>query len=352
MLKGLKGILEKGLQIAAPFIGGALFPGMGSFAAPFATGLASLLTGNKPKDALLSAGGAFLSGAGTEGGFGKSPLAKLLNFGQKGPAQTIVGKKPIGGGTFFSNMNNPNAIKIPGTEQSAFSNIFDTLTKPRGTDEKPLPSFLTQGLSTGIPAYLSYLAAKEDAKKANVPGMDEYMSATDKLYGGQFERPPEERRIQNLTPTYAAAGGMMGREPVNGLKSMEQQPIQYSAMTGQGVMGLAKGGSIDVKELETLMEDGNMSYEEAMDYLKSIQNKAKGGKVFPRRTGAISGPGTKTSDDIPAMLSDGEFVQRTDAVNGAGIMMGAKNASEAREKGADFMYALQDKLAKMGQKVA
>ena len=77
---------------------------------------------------------------------------------------------------------------------------------------------------------------------------------------------------------------------------------------------------------------------------------AKGGDVFPRKTGQIEGPGTKTSDSIPAMLSDGEFVQRTDAVNGAGVMMGATNAQQAREKGADFMYALQDKLAKMGQK--
>ena len=77
-----------------------------------------------------------------------------------------------------------------------------------------------------------------------------------------------------------------------------------------------------------------------------------GGKVFPRKTGQIEGPGTKTSDSIPAMLSDGEFVQRTDAVNGADVMMGAKNAQQAREKGADFMYALQDKLAKMGKRVA
>ena len=67
--------------------------------------------------------------------------------------------------------------------------------------------------------------------------------------------------------------------------------------------------------------------------------------------GRIEGPGTPTSDSIPAMLSDGEFVQRADAVNGAGVMMGAKNAQEAREKGADFMYALQSKLAKMGKKV-
>lgn len=35
--------------------------------------------------------------------------------------------------------------------------------------------------------------------------------------------------------------------------------------------------------------------------------------------GAISGPGTSTSDSIPAMLSDGEFVLRAEAVNRIGI---------------------------------
>ena len=39
---------------------------------------------------------------------------------------------------------------------------------------------------------------------------------------------------------------------------------------------------------------------------------------FPRKTGAIAGPGTETSDDIPAMLSDGEFVMTAKAVRGAG----------------------------------
>ena len=39
---------------------------------------------------------------------------------------------------------------------------------------------------------------------------------------------------------------------------------------------------------------------------------------FPRRTGQIQGPGTETSDDIPAMLSDGEFVMTARAVRGAG----------------------------------
>lgn len=46
---------------------------------------------------------------------------------------------------------------------------------------------------------------------------------------------------------------------------------------------------------------------------------AKGGAMdFPRRNGQIEGPGTETSDDIPAMLSDGEFVMTAQAVRGAG----------------------------------
>ena len=39
---------------------------------------------------------------------------------------------------------------------------------------------------------------------------------------------------------------------------------------------------------------------------------------FPRRSGRIAGPGTGRSDDVPAMLSDGEFVMTAKAVKGAG----------------------------------
>ena len=47
---------------------------------------------------------------------------------------------------------------------------------------------------------------------------------------------------------------------------------------------------------------------------------AGGGEMtnFPRKNGAIRGPGTEPSDDIPAMLSDGEFVMTARAVRGAG----------------------------------
>lgn len=57
---------------------------------------------------------------------------------------------------------------------------------------------------------------------------------------------------------------------------------------------------------------------------------------YPRRTGQISGPGTETSDSIPAMLSDGEFVMTARAVRGMG--------NGSRRDGARKMYALMHKL--------
>jgi hypothetical protein len=65
-----------------------------------------------------------------------------------------------------------------------------------------------------------------------------------------------------------------------------------------------------------------------------IASLAKGG--YPRRTGQISGPGTPTSDSIPAMLSDGEFVMTAKAVRGAG--------KGNRLAGAKKMYALMHQL--------
>ena len=59
---------------------------------------------------------------------------------------------------------------------------------------------------------------------------------------------------------------------------------------------------------------------------------------YPRRTGQISGPGTATSDSIPAMLSDGEFVMTAKAVRGAG--------KGDRRAGAKRMYALMHQLEK------
>jgi hypothetical protein len=74
--------------------------------------------------------------------------------------------------------------------------------------------------------------------------------------------------------------------------------------------------------------------------------KASGGQIFKefkRKNGKIEGPGTETSDDIKAMLSDGEFVVNAKTVRGIGESMGAKGKEDSRKKGAGFLYDLQTK---------
>ena len=72
---------------------------------------------------------------------------------------------------------------------------------------------------------------------------------------------------------------------------------------------------------------------------------AKGGiaslEDFPRKTGPIDGPGTGTSDSVPAMLSDGEFVFTAKAVRAMG--------QGSRRKGAKRMYALMKQLEAKGK---
>jgi hypothetical protein len=69
---------------------------------------------------------------------------------------------------------------------------------------------------------------------------------------------------------------------------------------------------------------------------QSVVQMNRGG--YPRRTGQISGPGTETSDDIPAMLSDGEFVLTAKAVRGIG--------NGSRRAGAKKLYRMMHAMEK------
>ena len=120
-------------------------------------------------------------------------------------------------------------------------------------------------------------------------------------------------------------------EPVaDAFKDLDVADIQYPDPTPVfvaegGIMSLDKGGTVD-------------------DY--------GGIEAFKRKNGEIAGPGTMTSDDIPAMLSDGEFVTKAISVLGAGVKHGgAKTQEEARKKGAEFFYNQQRELEPFGKKV-
>ena len=100
-------------------------------------------------------------------------------------------------------------------------------------------------------------------------------------------------------------------------------------MNGGPIMAFAQGGAVAMQEGGEL-DPGS----------------------FPRMDGDINGPGTEQSDDIPAMLSDGEFVMTARAVRGAGsyemqtepggIINLVPSLEEDRERGMDVMYKVMD----------
>jgi len=120
-------------------------------------------------------------------------------------------------------------------------------------------------------------------------------------------------------------------EQVTGFDLREQNPYTYEL--GPGTMRLPSSYTI----------------QDVSDQYKSLQTpvyqpvaySAAGGEIenFPRMNGPIEGPGTETSDDIPAMLSDGEFVFTAKAVRGAG--------NGSRQNGMKNMYDLMSKFERM-----
>jgi hypothetical protein len=112
------------------------------------------------------------------------------------------------------------------------------------------------------------------------------------------------------------------------------------AAAGLGIMGLTGGFEQPKMEpIEGLFGDRLPPY----PFVQPGSNyqplaAAKGGEIeyFPRKNGPIYGPGTETSDDIPAMLSDGEFVMTAKAVRGAG--------NGSREAGMRRMYDMMRKF--------
>ena len=70
-----------------------------------------------------------------------------------------------------------------------------------------------------------------------------------------------------------------------------------------------------------------------------VPKVAQGGIMDLRQTGGLTlGPGTETSDDIPAMLSDGEFVMTGKAVRGFG--------NGSRQAGAKKLYSMMHQAEK------
>ena len=170
---------------------------------------------------------------------------------------------------------------------------------------------------------------------------------------------PVKRRLFNPL-TFAGIGSTL----LAALNKEEDSGINLPPIPKPGSQGQL--GDLDTTPIEYLgNEDSfftpNKMFTTAQAYADGgIVALKKGGTVddyggigaFDRKNGEIAGPGTMTSDDIPAMLSDGEFVTKAISVLGAGVKHGgAKTKEEARKKGAEFFYKKQKELEPFGKKV-
>jgi hypothetical protein len=146
------------------------------------------------------------------------------------------------------------------------------------------------------------------------------------------------------SPRMAAYGGIMNLNMGGMPRYNYGGGVQYFNQGGMprynyggGVQYFNQGGAV------AMAEGGDM------DATIKIEN-------FPAKDGQIDGPGTEVSDDIPAMLSDGEFVMTAKAVKGAGsfnindnngILTLTPNGDPSRDSGTRVMYKLMEHFGKV-----
>jgi hypothetical protein len=158
------------------------------------------------------------------------------------------------------------------------------------------------------------------------------------------------------------AKSMARKNIINKMRSMNsdtQEPNKTKVFAPQrrydgGIMNLNMGGMPRYNYgggVQYFNQGGTVAMAEGgdMDATINIEN-------FPAKDGQIDGPGTEVSDDIPAMLSDGEFVMTAKAVKGAGafnindnngILTLTPNGDPSRDSGTRVMYKLMEHFGKV-----
>ena len=312
-------------------------------------------TGRSFRDALLAAGGVQLGAtAGIEGlsGFsglgatgtnaltGEGFLAQLGNtyagqgisslLGSAAPTQTPVGAVDVTKGalTTGSNAANIGVTTTPGYEiapglTSANPAYQAIQPEPKSFLGNAWEGFKDLDTGTKIAIGAASLPLVSAAVDNTEPPKPLYTQADyDKAYAAESEK--VKGIGARATPSYTATS-----------------PYNY----GQGSMyRFNQGGIVDA--LPKFAVGG-------INYMPSkISHDENDENNYVRASGYVedgSGTGDKDTDTILAQLADGEFVSRSDAVLGAGIMAGASpnNIREMRKLGASYFYDQQAKFKRI-----
>ena len=335
LIGGIKKLFKAVAPIIIPMALNFFAPGLGTVASgALGAGIGTLAQGGSLKDAFKSAAlGGFMGGV--------SAFAKV---GGPAGATTRMGRAfGTMSGEFEGSIFNPTsslvtptvAPTVAGGSTSVSDRLVDKAVTPQpkgavdtlknfyGENLSPSRNMLTPAEIVKTADYKALLAqpgmtpdkAFSLAEKALQPGMlSQYaplaLAGTAAMGAlGGFETPEQD----NSSPY-----GRTSRE------EFESNPNKYSIYSGINFRRPLSGRSPDINKNPFVFQD-------YLNPPSPVQTAASGGEMeFPRRNGYIGGPGTETSDDIPAMLSDGEFVMTSRAVRGLG--------NGSRKQGVRKMY--------------
>jgi hypothetical protein len=347
--------------------GEGFFKGLGSLAGQTPGAFKDLVT-NLPSNLQSGVGSLFrdpsgtvrsvMSGAGLPGGqgvFGTDPLAAMdqldaiaksdPKLAQQIDAQLGEGKTPqeIMNG-FASAMPDASSAQASDTSRNPFLAFLDDKLGLDPSGKGLLGSLKNIGSGEGSGGLGGLLGGAGGLAAAGLLGKLAYDEA-------------KNRKGVALTPlTQEGSTGRYNIEAEIARRTGQPapNPVEFGLLP-KGTIPTLSGGKPPQQEAATGMRYGGMVM--PMAY-------AKGGNVatedFERMNGGINGEGTETSDDVPAMLSDGEFVMTGQAVRGAGafdlskgdggIITLTPNGGESRGDGTALMYEMMDLFAEFADK--
>ena len=220
------------------------------------------------------------------------------------------------------------------------------LPEPVGT---PSPYLRPQGGRSGKPTEYGWTPPPVDPEEERIRQMMEEKRNRTPLPQGIVTPATAEERLL-MAPTLMPS---VPERPIGGLSSITEKIRRRprSRIRGMNMGGMAQMAR---RSVPPVLGSGYGPYIS----MPNARGFANGGAVamqdFQPMNGHINGIGTETSDEIPAMLSDGEFVMTGRGVRGAGSYVMEKNQGgiinlvpslgEDRERGTQLMYGLMDEF--------
>lgn len=361
LFRGLKKAVKKAFKVVAPIVVQAvLTPILGPIGASAATGfLQGKASGLSTKDALKGAGIAALTTGVVKGAQGFASAGKGATFGERMAAAGQGVKSGFTGSSLLQgdpSAQRPNKLaQLMGAEDVNVPDIVDQsaplgttqagtqasgATTSAGTAPPDLGGQASRAVDTAsIDAAAQQAIKNEAASMPNLIYGDGGGQATDVLSQlntqTQVQTPSISERFMEIFKDNPNVEGGALKEAIGDVASFALPAKEGSLFNRYAVpVGLTlaadaamtpeveEGGvpaDFDTRLGIDVFSSDPMRYGYGYNTYGGFRpaGMADGGS-FPPRDGAIAGPGTGTSDDIPAMLSDGEFVMTARAVRGAG----------------------------------